>query len=388
MYRRFPPLDIASISLLSALFALVLAGCKPKAPTAESAADSSKSLLIGPESYSVASEGVVQTGPMISGALKPREQATVRAQVSGAVLRAYVDQGQRVGRGQTLATIDDRSIRDNVASAQAALVNARNQLELAKRDEDRQKAMVDIGAVPQRDVDNAQRGVASTRAAIAQAQAGVVAARKQLTYTRVAAPFSGVVSEQLANTGDIVQPGSPLYTIVDPSSMELEGTIPAEDLDSIRVGDQVEFAVNGYPGRTFTGSITRINPVADQVTRQVRIYVEVPNEGGTLVGQLFAEGRVITASRKTLTIPRRAIDKRGMRPKVALVRDGVVKHVEVSLGLDDDRTGLVEVLSGVRSGDTVLTGVALQITEGTNVQLTSAAGEKSASDLDRGGARR
>lgn len=384
----FPSLISRSVPIVWLLFIPFLAGCKPKAPAAERAAESSRSLLIGPESYAVATEGVIQTGPLISGALRPRQQATVRAQVSGAVLRAYIDQGDRVGRGQTLATIDDRSIRDNVASAQAALINARSQLELAKKDQDRQKSMVDIGAVPQRDVDNAQRSVASTQASIAQAKAGLVAARKQLTYTRVTAPFSGVISERLANTGDIVQPGSPLYTIVDPSSMELEGTISAEDLESIRIGDLVEFTVNGYPGRVFTGSITRINPVADQVTRQVRIYVEVPNQGGELVGQLFAEGRVITAQRKTLTLPRRAIDRRGMRPKVALVRDGVVRHVDVSLGLDDDRSGMVELLSGVRSSDTVLTGVALQITEGTNVSLTRDSSEKGSSDLDRGGVRR
>jgi len=361
-------------------------GCRPKTPAADTTA--ARGVVLGPESYAVATEGTIESGPVVSGTLRPREQATVRSQVAGAILRAYVDQGERVGRGALLAAIDDRSIRDNVTSAQAAVVNAERQLELALKDEERQKSMIDIGALPQRELDNAHRSVASAQAAMALARAQLIAAQKQLALTRVTAPFAGVVSEQIGKTGDIVQQGSALYTIVDPSSMELEGSIPSQDLDSVRVGDQVQFEVNGYPGRVFSGRITRINPVADPTTRQVRIYVDIANEAGTLVGQLYAEGRVVTASRKTLMVPRSAIDTRGMRPEVTVVRRGAVARERVTVGLQDDRTGMVEIMSGIRSGDTVLTGAANQIAAGTTVTITAGSHRTSSDGVERGGVRR
>jgi multidrug efflux pump subunit AcrA (membrane-fusion protein) len=77
--------------------------------------------------------------------------------------------------------------------------------------------------------------------------------------------------------------GAPLFTVVDPRSMRLEGSVPAADLGALRIGAPVRFTVSGYPGRTFDGTIQRINPAADPVTRQVPVVVSIPNDGGVLV---------------------------------------------------------------------------------------------------------
>ena len=91
------------------------------------------------------------------------------------------------------------------------------------------------------------------------------------------APFDGIVSERAVSAGDVVQPGSPLFTVVDPSSMRLEAAVPADALTAVAVGTPVEFTVSGLPGRTFRGRVERVNPVADPATRQVRVYVGIPN---------------------------------------------------------------------------------------------------------------
>jgi RND family efflux transporter MFP subunit len=171
------------------------------------------------------------------------------------------------------------------------------------------------------------------------------------------------------SAGDIVQPGSALFTIVDPSSLELEGSVAAEDLAAIQLATPVQFTVTGYPGRTFTGHITRINPSADPSTRQVRVYAELPNGGYDLVSGLFAEGRVASQAHDALTLPADAIDRRMARPAVLRVANGKVERVDVALGLLDERTDRVEVKQGVREGDIVLLGAAQQITPGTAVQL-------------------
>jgi RND family efflux transporter MFP subunit len=178
-----------------------------------------------------------------------------------------------------------------------------------------------------------------------------------------------MVSERSASAGDVMQPGSEMFTIVDPSSMRLEASVPAEALSALRVGDPVEFTVNAYPDRTFSGRVERINPSADPATRQVRIYVAIPNVGGRLVAGLFAEGRVATDARSAAVVPQNAVDVRGIRPTVLRVKSGRAERVEVELGLEDEATERVEVRSGLAAGDTVLLGAALGVTPGSQVRV-------------------
>jgi RND family efflux transporter MFP subunit len=179
------------------------------------------------------------------------------------------------------------------------------------------------------------------------------------------------VSERPVSAGDIVQPGGALFTVVDPSSMRLEASVPAEQLASIRIGVPVSFTVSGYPGRQFVGRITRINPTADPTTRQVRIYVSIPNEGRSLVGGLFANGRMSTATKMGLVVPQGAVDVRGTSPTVMRVKQGKVEMVQVQVGLTDKASETIEVLSGLQAGDTLLLGAAQGITPGTLIKVSA-----------------
>ena len=210
------------------------------------------------------------------------------------------------------------------------------------------------------------------QAALAQARSQLASAEKQLGYTVVTAPFAGVVSERPVSAGDVVQPGTALYTVVDPSSLQLEAAIPAEQLGALKVGSPVEFTVTGYADRTFRGLISRINPSADPTTRQVRVYAEIPNTGNDLVAGLYAEGRVESESRNGLTLPTAAIDRRMAKPAVLLVRDGKVARVDVELGLVDDRSRRSRSAPASQAGDVVLLGAAQEIAPGTPVTLAPA----------------
>jgi membrane fusion protein, multidrug efflux system len=130
--------------------------------------------------------------------------------------------------------------------------------------------------------------------------------------------------------------------------------------------------VNGYGTQTFTGRIDRINPTADPATRQVRVYVTIPNEKSTLVGGLFADGRVATESRQGIMIPTTAVDERGIAPIVLRIRSDTVESVPVQLGVHDNASDRVEIRSGVSVGDTLLANAAQGLAPGTRVRITAA----------------
>jgi RND family efflux transporter MFP subunit len=351
----------------------LFAGCHRK----DKAAQAPPPILsLGAEDTAVAMNAPIQSGPAITGTLAAKTQATIRAQLAGSVLEAYAQPGQRVNRGQVLARLDSSSLTDAFTSAEAGVTSARNNLAVSQREAQRQKTLEAAGAVAQRNVEQAQQSAVMAQANLAQARSQLAAAAKNLANARVTAPFPGVVSERPVSPGDVVQPGTALFTVVDPAILQLEASVPAEQLTTLRLGSPIDFNVTGYAGRTFRGSVTRINPSADPATRQVRIYAEIPNPGGALVTGLYAEGRVESESRTALTLPAGAIDRRMAKPAVLRVRDGKVERVEVELGLQDDREQRVEVRRGLNAGDIVLLGSAQEIAPGTPVRLAPSVQEQ------------
>lgn len=360
----------AVLCLLAAL-PLTATACR-KGASDEAANQPPAPIVVGPEDAAVVTQGPIRTGPSLTGTLTAEEEATVRAQISGSILETFAEPGQPVSEGQTLARLDSASLMDAYNSARAAVTNAQSNLQVTQREAERQRVLAEAGAVAERNVETANQSVVTAQATLAQARAQLANAEKQLGYTRILAPFSGVVSERQAAAGDVVQPGGAVYTIVDPSVLELEAAIPAEDLATVSIGAPVEFNVTGYADRPFRGEVTRINPSADPATRQVRVYAEIPNPGNELVSGLFAEGRIASQSRVGLTVPTRAIDRRMAKPALIVVRNGKVARQEVELGLIDERAQRVEIQKGAQAGDVVLMGGAQEIPPGTPVKLAPA----------------
>jgi RND family efflux transporter MFP subunit len=206
---------------------------------------------------------------------------------------------------------------------------------------------------------------------VADAKSRLAAAERQLGDAVIRAPLTGVVSSREVNRGDVVSSGTALFTVIDPSSMRLEASVPSDDLSALRVGAKVEFTVRGYD-QTFTGTIERIAPQADAATRQVPIYVAIPNVGGRLVAGLFAEGRVVSQAASGLVVPIGAINADGTEPWALRVAGGKTERVTVTLGLRDPRTERVQVVAGLHEGDTLLRGASQGIPPGTAVQVAPA----------------
>lgn len=356
---------------LAAMVVLTAAACSgtgaKEAEPAEAAAP--PTLEIGQENTLRVEEGEVIVGPVVSGTLTPQTQATVRSELGGAVLRVSAEQGQSVRKGQVLASIEAPTQDDAVRSAESALRSERQNLEQAQREVARAESLAKAGAIASRDVENARNAVISAESRVADATARLSSARKGLADATVVSPISGIVADRPVNTGDVVAIGTPLYTIVDPASMQLEASVPSESLAAVRVGATVQFRVRGYPDQAFVGKVERISPTADPVTRQVSIWVSVDNRGGRLVGGLFAEGRVTQQARKGLMVPLSVITEDQGAASVLRVANGTVDRVPVTLGLRDPQTEQVLVTSGLEAGDIVLRGVAQGITPGTRITI-------------------
>jgi len=352
-----------------------LAGCQTS-QSAGPAAPRQEAVVIGKENTARASVEEILTGPLISGALQAEEEATVRAEVGGAVLEVNGEEGQAVRKGALLARIDAGALKDAVLSAESSVRSAQNALDVAVREEQRTGRLVEAGALAERSLETARNAVSGAQAQMADAQARLVSAREQLAKATIHAPISGVIAQRPANTGDVVTTGTVLFVIMDPWRLELQASVPAQELPHLRIGTSVDFEVRGASREHFTGRIERISPVADPTTRQVSIFVQVPNPGRRLVAGLFAEGRVATEKRRSLVVPTDAVDKRESNPWVLKVQDGKTERVEVRLGVEDKRTERLEILSGLNDGDLLLVGAAQQITPGTPVKIEGAPGSE------------
>jgi membrane fusion protein (multidrug efflux system) len=335
------------------LLASLAAACGGSEAAKEAAAPAAPPVLdIGKENtVSVATDDIV-SGPAVSGTLAPKTQATVRAELGGALLMVSAEQGQAVRRGQVLARIEARTAEEGVSSAQSSVRSQEQALDLAKRELARAEKLVSAGAV-------AERAVEGARNEVVRLESEVASAKSRL----------GIVAARPVNAGDVVAIGTPLYTIVDPSSIQLEASVPSESLSMVRVGAEVVFEVRGYPDQTFTGKVERISPTADPTTRQVPIWVTVDNRSGRLVAGLFADGRVTQASRKGLIVPLSVIADVDTQPTVMRIRDGKVEKVTVRLGLVDAQNERAEIAEGLSEGDLLLTGVAQGVTPGTQVKV-------------------
>ncbi len=357
----------SALLMVTLAVAVTVTACRAKKDA--DAGEALAPVVIGPENITVVAETTLVDGPAISGSLGAEREARVRAELGGSVLQVMAEPGQSVKQGQALAQIEPQTAREQATFTDALVRSLQNDLRLQQRNLERDKRLAEAGAVSTRVVEADSLAVSQAEAALAEANARQVVARRSLERATVRAPFAGIVSQQMASVGDVVKDGTELFTIVDPSSLRLEAQVPAEALLGLKVGTPVQFTVSGFGDERLTGRVTRIYPSVDPATRQVKILVAVPNPRQQLVVGLFAEGRVVSSSRKAVTVPKAAVDLKGVRPVVVQLDSGRLRRVEVALGLEDAVAELVEVTKGLAPGDTIILGSSRSLPEGTPARV-------------------
>jgi membrane fusion protein (multidrug efflux system) len=257
-------------------------------------------------------------------------------------------------------------------AAQAALQAAQADLEVADNAVRRAKRLVDAGAAAPTELENATSARKGAEARVRAAQAGLNNAEENAQKLSVTSPLRGTVSHVLVHSGDRTAVGDKLMTLVDTSTMELSATVPSEVLSSVRPGTAIEFRVDAFPGETFTGRLDRLNPTTEPGTRQVRVYMRLPNPDHKLVGGLFASGRIIRAVQERATAaPLAALRQEGGEQVVYRMRNGLAERLAVQVGIVDEVDGVVGLKGGPAPGDSLLTGVLPGLRPGARVRILS-----------------
>lgn len=359
----------ASLVATAVCAVVVVAACRPRS-AAETDAGVDAPILVAPDGVFVVQSTTLTTGPAISGSLAAAKHAVMRAEAGGSVLDVRAEIGDEKKRGALLARIEAQPQRDAYVSARSGVTAAEQDALVAERQRQRTARLVAAGALAQRDLEDAESAAVSARARLDAARSQLAGASKQLDAATVTAPFDGVVSKRSVSAGDIVAPGAELFEMIDPSTMRVTASVSSDQVGDVQVGRPVTFRVRGYPDDAFEGVIERVAPAADAATRQIQVLVAIPNPGNRLIAGLFAEGRVVTATRQALVVPTSAVDATGVAPRVLRVQeDGVVEQVEVGLGVRDDRSETIEITSGLAAGDVVLVGGARTVPAGARVAV-------------------
>ena len=312
----------------------------------------------------------------IPAEFRPYVEAKLVAKVSGYVSQMNVDFGDKVKAGQLLATIEVPELRDELHSALAAEQRAEadytNANLLYTRLSSVNKDHPNL--VAQQDLDTANASNLSTAASIAEARAEVEKYQTLMAYTKITAPFDGLVTRRYADPGALVQAGTAsdtqamaLVRVSDNYLLRLDFPVTVDYVKDIKVGDSVAVRVESLNGKTFDGKISRFTDNVDDNTRTMITEIEVPNPGLELIPGMYATVVLkVDQHPNALSIPIEAVSNAKASTVLVLNRDHQIEERLVRLGLQTcDR---YEVLSGLNEGDLVVIGSPSEFQKGEKVE--------------------
>jgi len=291
----------------------------------------------------------------ITGTLQPRNWTTVKAKVAGELKTMLVREGETVRPGQVLARIDTQDAQARLDEKIADLEAGRAQFALAQKNRANNLALLQQKFISQNAFDSVQSNYQVSEAKLKALEAQVALAKKALADTVVNAPQAGIVSQRHAQPGEKLPVDGKILTLVDLAEMEVEAAVPAGDIPSIRVGQEVAFRVEGFGEREFRGHIDRINPATQSGSRSILVYALLPNQDGALKGGMFANGSV-TLSRieSALVLPLSAVREEAGKTYVLRIANDRLEPRAVKLGLRNEDEGVVQIVDGLNAQSRVV----------------------------------
>ena len=297
-----------------------------------------------------------------NGTLEAEREVDIVARAGGPILDLRAEEGLFVGTGDLLAQVDEAPARAQVEISRVALAQAEMAWERAK-------ASLENQVISQEVYDQ-------TLSAFESARAQLEGNEIQLGYTRVEAPFDGLIIERAVKFGENVTAGQRLFRISDFDPLLCQIGIPERDLTRLSVGQPAIVEVEAFPGERFRGRVLRVSPVVEAATGTIRVTLEVEREGRLSPG-MFATVRLVTDVRpNALTMPKRALSLESLADSVFVVEDGIAYRRTVTLGYEEDDR--VEVTEGLEADDRVIVVGQDGLTDATPVQILAGPGAEEA----------
>jgi RND family efflux transporter MFP subunit len=298
-----------------------------------------------------------------TGTVHARETAIVSTQVMGRIQQILVREGDSVRAGQTLVVLDDAALRaskdqaqDAVKAAQSEQTAAQTDAKLAASTLDRYKQLQAEKSVSPQEMDEVSRRAEAAAARLEAVRAHTDAARAQesgartmLGYTRLLAPFAGMVTARMADPGTMASPGVPLLQVDQAGALQLDATVDESAISAIHKGMKAQVEIDGGNSTSLAGTVAEIVPAADSASHSFLVKIDLPSSSQLRAG-MYGTAEFANGTRQAILIPRSAVVMRGSLAS-AYVLDGQGIAQLRSLTLGATQGNLIEVLSGISSGE-------------------------------------
>lgn len=329
----------------------------------------SSQIELAPVDVSTAVRQDIASEVRIAGSLSPIRRSTLTSRVSSTILELPVQIGDVVKAGDLLVRFDTEGLSSAVTARKAEVDALNAQVELAESVLERNTALGERGAASDATRLEARANLLNLRAQLRSKQAEVADAERSLDYAELRARFDGIVSARPVEQGQTVALNTELMTIVDLSRMEVDAGVPTSRIPLVKVNQPVELSVDGFPGRSFEGNVTRISPTAVSGSRAVRVFVAIDNNEGLLRGGMFTTGILkVDDQKNVIALPTAAIRHDSEGTFVLKVDGKTLRRVQVELGTNWTDRNLVQV-SGVEEGETIVTAPLPDLIPGTSVTV-------------------
>lgn len=293
-----------------------------------------------------------------NGTFEPFQEMKFPSEVSGKVLRVLVDEGSYVRVGQTLAVIRGDSQSIDLTAAQAAYQNA-------VTDNQRYENALKTGGVTQQQVDQSRLQLKNAKAQLDQS-------KLKVGDMNIRATISGVVNSRLIEPGSYVMPGTEMFEIVNVSSLKLRAEVNENQIVNLKVGDNIKVTASVFPGKEFVGKVTFIAPKASS-SLNFPVEIQVSNSAGNelkagMYGTaIFSQSDDEITSKPALVVPRQAFVGGLNSNQIFVVKDSIAKLTTITSGRNfGDK---IEVLSGLKDGETVVTSGQINLADGAKVSI-------------------
>jgi len=343
------------------------------APASTATNTSTASELLAANVSTLELQTLLHTLP-VSGNLKALNTVTIKARAAGELLMLNGREGDSVKAAQTIAKIDPSEFQRKLRQAEQQADAAKSQIDIAQRQFDNNKALVDQGFISKTALEASEATLLGAKATYNAASAGADVARKSLDDTVLISPINGQIAARLAQPGERVSIDQKLLDIVDLSSLELEATLSPADSIEVRVGQTALLTLEGNDVPV-NAVVQRINPNVQANSRSVLVYLRLQNVQGLRQG-LYGQGQLELDRQQVLALPLEMVRTDKPQPYVQMLVNGQVVHQNVTLGKrgnisKDDATVWVEV-KGIDRGAQVLSSRAGLMREGLRLNIVSA----------------
>jgi RND family efflux transporter MFP subunit len=307
----------------------------------------------------------------LPGSLQGFQQAPIAARASGYVRRWTKDIGSHVDKGELLAEIESPEIDQQLSQAEAARQQTAATVALARSTVDRWEALRKKDVVSQQELDERRSGSTQAIANLAAADANVSRLRQLQGFTRVTAPFAGVITRRNVEVGDLIDSGGrTLFVLTQMDPLRVYVNVPQSYAQLVKPGQKVVVSQSELRGQTFPGEVARTAASIDASTRTMQVEIALRNQGGVLLPGAYVNVDLPLAGNSALVVPTNVLLFRGEGTRVAVVDGASRIHLKpVTLGRNLGET--IEVTGGVGTGDRLVVNPSDSLAEGDAVAVSA-----------------